>query len=154
MNTKISHMSCQLCKILESKESNDFFIADFDVSSSFLNYNQSYKGRSILVLKDHYDSIENVSKELQHDFWRDLMKLYSVILKTYKPVRINVALLGNKCQHVHWHLIPRYHTEMNINEPPWPNNKLELRRNNILEIKGNLLSNLQLAYESTNSTSE
>jgi len=136
--------SCQLCKIIENAKLDLSYIGESKISSIFLNYNQRHMGRCILALKDHYDAIYKVPHLLQQSLWGDLLKLYEAISRAFNPLRINIALLGNKIPHIHWHLIPRYPDEENIYGPPWPNSELRLRDREFLKIKKTILKELEV----------
>lgn len=143
MNNLNPEENCRFCEVMQNRINDISFIIGLKASYVFLNYNQSHIGRSLLVLKKHYICMEKVPSKLRENFWQDLMTLHSSLLVTFNPVKINLALLGNKYPHLHWHLIPRYKEEDNINAPPWPNSKLRLEHNKFVEIRNKILSNLE-----------
>ncbi len=49
------------------------------------------------------------------------MKATKAIAKSYNPLKINHASYGNIVPHIHWHIIPRFETEINPKSDPWSN---------------------------------
>lgn len=54
----------------------------------------------------------------------------------FKPDKINYELLGNMVPHIHWHLVPRFSTELLWPRPIWsePTQKLSLLRKRIVSV--------------------
>jgi diadenosine tetraphosphate (Ap4A) HIT family hydrolase len=42
-----------------------------------------------------------------------------VLRTALRPLKINMASLGNKVAHVHWHIIPRFADDPHFPEPIW-----------------------------------
>jgi len=42
-----------------------------------------------------------------------------VLRDVLKPTKINLASLGNKTPHIHWHVIPRFETDAHFPEAVW-----------------------------------
>jgi diadenosine tetraphosphate (Ap4A) HIT family hydrolase len=42
-----------------------------------------------------------------------------VLREVLKPEKINLASLGNKTPHIHWHVIPRFETDIHFPETIW-----------------------------------
>ena len=83
-------------------------IAQTEHSSLGLYDDARFPGRSILRLKNHYDSMEDVPMEVLMNFMQDVQAASSAIRATTGAARVNVAILGNRDPHVHAHLIPRF----------------------------------------------
>lgn len=43
----------------------------------------------------------------------------AAIRTVLKPDKINLASLGNQVPHLHWHVIPRFHTDAHFPDPIW-----------------------------------
>lgn len=67
-----------------------------------------FPGRSILRLKEHRESLEELSDELALGFLQDTRKAMAAIRRATGATRVNFAVLGNTVAHVHGHLIPRF----------------------------------------------
>jgi diadenosine tetraphosphate (Ap4A) HIT family hydrolase len=112
-------MRCTFCNLI-ANTNDPTRIVDMEHTVAFVNLEQTYRGRSILVLKQHYDDLLSIPKELFDQVNTEMLKLASAIDKILSPDRLNFAILGNEVSHVHWHIIPRYKTDPNWGRPPWP----------------------------------
>lgn len=97
------------------------------VSTAFLEENQAYRGYSIVVYNSHETALENLSDENQMQFYRDMLKVSSAIVKAFKPDKMNYELLGNWVPHLHWHVVPRYKTDPCWGNPIWTKLDASLR---------------------------
>lgn len=76
--------------------------------------------------------VERHVKELSDLAPADLAALMQVVVRVeraliavLKPVKINVASLGNQVPHVHWHVVPRWTTDRSFPDPIWAPAKRE-----------------------------
>jgi diadenosine tetraphosphate (Ap4A) HIT family hydrolase len=83
-------------------------IAQSDYSSLGLYDDARFPGRSILRLKTHYDSLEEVPTDILMGFMQDVQVAMAAIRTASGAARVNVAILGNRDPHVHAHLVPRF----------------------------------------------
>ncbi|MBT4446980.1 HIT domain-containing protein [archaeon] len=74
-----------------------------------LHPNQCHLGRCILWCKrkDADDFIETTSKE-REEFFKITKDLNNTLTELWQPDRMNYASLGNRTNHLHIHIIPRY----------------------------------------------
>jgi len=113
-------LSCIFCELTKNPETNPTFIAEFDNSVAFLNFDQEfYPGYSILMLKSHYDHLHMVPEALQQAIVPEMNKLTIAILSAFGGNRANHQSLGNQVSHVHWHIVPRYPNDKMAGGPPY-----------------------------------
>lgn len=111
--------SCPFCALLKNPESDPTFVYEFEHSFAYLNFEQkAYPGQSILIFKDHYDHLHDVPWNVQHAVLDEMNILTKALLKTFGGFRANHQSLGNQVSHVHWHITPRYHGDLNEGGPP------------------------------------
>lgn len=110
-------MKCIFCNLI--KEKGNTFIADFDTSVAFLNLNQNFYGRTFIIFKKHVTDLLELSDEEMNDFTNDMKKVAKAIKKSLKPDKLNYAILGNKIEHLHWHVYPRYKNDGRWGKNPW-----------------------------------
>ncbi|HIB13018.1 MAG TPA: HIT family protein [Dehalococcoidia bacterium] len=106
---------CLMCQdpLFTDRGFNQFQkIADLDVSTAILNRDwQFYRGSTLLVFQSHVTELHHLTPNLQHRFMADACRMAEALVKTFQPLKINHALLGNAVPHLHWHLIPRYQSD-------------------------------------------
>ncbi len=111
---------CKFCSMIKNKRNYDTFITELNYGYVFLNPNQSYKGRVIYILKEHIEDFTEVDNDLFLNFCGEMKQIAKITKQTLQNPLINVAILGNKIKHLHWHIIPRYKYDSRWNGPPWP----------------------------------
>jgi diadenosine tetraphosphate (Ap4A) HIT family hydrolase len=114
-------MSCSACdrvaRIAEGR--NPDFIATLAESHVTLADEQAYRGYCILLLKDHHEHVDELPLDRQIRLWEDVVRVAGVLRRELGPVRVNYACLGNFVPHVHWHVIPRYADDPELQHPIW-----------------------------------
>jgi len=50
---------------------------------------------------------------------RCVFKVEEVLRKIFNPEKINLASLGNKTPHIHWHVIPRFKEDPHFPNSHW-----------------------------------
>lgn len=98
------------------------FIKRMPASVAALSYEQTYPGRSVVILRDHETDVNYVLKNkllLYIAFMEDVSAIVDAITATCHPDKINYAIYMNQNDHLHIHLIPRYKSEgQQFYEPP------------------------------------
>lgn len=113
---------CAICSWIKGDEqqSEARYVATFKASLLFVYPDQTYRGRLVLLLARHVESLEQLRSEESHAFYEDLLLATRVLCAEYPGIHVNVALLGNREPHLHWHLVPRRSGDLNSGEAPWP----------------------------------
>jgi len=111
--------NCDFCKLINQPDTPEY-IASLKFGKLFLNRNQIYLGRVFYIYKEHLRDITEISITELRDAETEIHQIASIIRNEFSPDLINVASLGNHVQHLHWHIIPRYKTDINWGHPPWP----------------------------------
>lgn len=114
-------MQCGICdRLAKLKSSGDAaLVYEFANSYLLLGNHQYFPGYCILLYKEHVRELHELSTTQQDALNRELMLATSAIAKSCKPWKINHACLGNRDQHIHWHIIPRYESEPDHQYDPW-----------------------------------
>jgi diadenosine tetraphosphate (Ap4A) HIT family hydrolase len=101
-------------------------IADLEVSTAVLRENsQYYRGYTILFLRHHAVELWDLDPETRQKFMGEANQVAQALAKTFKPLKMNYALLGNTnptTDYLHWHLRPRRLTDPNPKRPIWDEN--------------------------------
>ena len=105
-------MKCDICGFLNNSE-----LAIIETKYWKVNIadDQAYLGRCYVILKRHYGSLSDLTKEEWIDFSSLVKKLESLYKKTFGAKLLNWSCLMNDAfrqnpanPHVHWHVRPRY----------------------------------------------
>lgn len=99
---------------------NPWFIGETRLSYLLLNFDQSYRGRTILVPKTEQPDLESMGDVDVGPLMVEVAMIGRHIKSAFKADRMNYASLGNVVGQLHWHLIPRYEGDANWGGPPWP----------------------------------
>lgn len=99
------------------------FIAEMPHTVAFLLVDQTYRGRTVVWLKEHFDDPVDVPKELRTSLMNEVMCVAEAIRRTLRPDRLNYTCFGNAVPHVHWHIIPRRKDDPDWGKAPWRENE-------------------------------
>ena len=99
-----------ICERVElwRKGENPYVIEEFEHSLFVVGDHQFYRGYSLILLKEHVRELHELSPEVYRGLMDELYRASQAVFKTFKPWKMNQQCLGNKDQHVHWHILPRY----------------------------------------------
>ena len=114
-------MPCLACERIDliQKGRNDDFVVELSESYVTLADEQTYRGYCILLLKDHHEQLAALSFERQARLWDDVSRVADALTKEVAPLRLNYACLGNLLHHIHWHVIPRFAEDPEVQHPIW-----------------------------------
>lgn len=90
---------------------NPYFIHEFETSIFVVGDHQFYRGYSLLLLKQHVRELHELDAETYVKLQEELHIAGKAINQTFKPWKMNYQCLGNKDEHVHWHILPRYESD-------------------------------------------
>ena len=126
-------MNCPFCDFI-ARPQKHLFLAHLRTSLLFLHPDQYYLGRCLLIMSTHKDDVTELTASEFTKFTKDLYIAIRLLKQAFRPNRFNIAMLGNKTKHLHWHLFPRYESEPNFRNPPWPKPKTKVPARNRLQI--------------------
>jgi len=118
-------------------------ITELNHSAVGLYDDERFIGRSLVVLNEHYELLEDLPPEKLLGFMTDIQETVNVIKKVTGSRRVNVAILGNREPHVHAHLIPRYpEGEIKPDSSPWddPRKKSTMPENGLYLLQNSLIA--------------
>lgn len=100
-----SNLECGLCQL---KATASDLVMGWRYWQLFVNRNQNYLGKVMLVLKRHATNVTELKDEEQVEFWNVLRLTKESLDAAFQPDHVNYAFLMNQDRHVHLHLVPRY----------------------------------------------
>ena len=83
-------------------------VAELEHSYVRLPKNQYRRGWVILALKRHANELFELEAAELCGFWREVAAVAQALDRLYQPAKINYAVFGNLCPHVHCHVVPQF----------------------------------------------
>lgn len=108
------HQICDLC----TSVGGELFWQD-DFCRVILLTNTDFPGFCRVVLNHHEKEMTDLSDSEQHRLMRVVFKVEQAIRDVLQPEKINLASLGNKTPHIHWHVTPRYEGDATFPNSIW-----------------------------------
>ena len=102
------------------------FIADLPHSVAYLLPDQTYRGRTVVWLKEHFDDPADLPVGLLNGLMSEVMLTAEALRRELRPDRLNYTCFGNVVPHVHWHIIPRVEGDTDWGGAPWRENEVTL----------------------------
>jgi diadenosine tetraphosphate (Ap4A) HIT family hydrolase len=93
----------------------------------------NYVGFCRVILNKHVKEMTDLSDAERLHLMQITFKVEQVLRDVLQPTKINLASLGNKTPHIHWHVIPRFETDIHFPETIW---SVEVRQTNKPNIVG------------------
>jgi diadenosine tetraphosphate (Ap4A) HIT family hydrolase len=109
---------CLFCRIVSRDIGGPNRIHDFANSVALVNFDQTYRGRCLLLLKQHYEDSLELPEVLYHAFNDEFRVLARAVRAAFGPPRLNYLNYGNVEPHLHIHIIPRYPDDPRWGGPP------------------------------------
>lgn len=104
---------CVFCKIIK-KELNANIVYEDDMIIGFLDNNPINEGHILLVPREHFKDVDELSDELLQHIMIVSKNITKVIKSVYKPSGYSIMQNGgefNDIGHYHLHIFPRYHND-------------------------------------------
>src|SRR5690554_2822841 len=110
----MANSDCGICKKLAHwKDSSAFVIRQTATLVVAVGDHQFYPGYCAIYLREHVREMHLLSARVQQEVFAELMAVSRAIDSAYQPWKLNLVSLGNVAPHVHWHLMPRYESDVN-----------------------------------------
>ncbi len=105
-------MDCIFCKIVSGEIPSGKVYEDESVVA-FMDINPAVKGHCLVLPKEHYENIFDVSDEVLGETILAVKKVASAVQKAVKSDGVNVLQNNNRAAgqlipHIHFHVIPRF----------------------------------------------
>jgi diadenosine tetraphosphate (Ap4A) HIT family hydrolase len=93
----------------------------------------NYVGFCRVILNKHIKEMTDLPEAERMRIMHITFTVEQVLRDVLQPTKINLASLGNKTPHIHWHVIPRFETDIHFPETVW---SVEVRQANKPNIDG------------------
>lgn len=121
-----SSQGCIFCKVINSEISANVVFED-DVSLAFLDHRPLFPGHTLLVPKNHYETLNDLPSELVGPFFKNVQLLARAVELALTAEGSFVALNNRVSQsvpHLHVHIVPRRKKD-GLKGFFWPRNKYQ-----------------------------
>ncbi len=110
--------SCELCARIQNDSSTAGRLARLDACDVFQSpFAERWPGALMVVFREHLRDLTEVRSP--HLTQANLLMVERVITRVVRPQRMNVVKFANACEHLHWHLIPRFEGELFPTKNSW-----------------------------------
>jgi len=97
----------------------DLRIAEFDHSYVLLNRDQFFPGYCFVFTRTHVTELFHLPPPVRQAVVEEVTAVAAALYKLFKPDKINYELLGNMVPHMHWHVVPRFASDLLWPRPIW-----------------------------------
>jgi diadenosine tetraphosphate (Ap4A) HIT family hydrolase len=104
---------CELCELSAPT------VVDNDKFAVILVDDANYPGFARVIWKDHVREVSDLADADRLLLNDAVYKLELAVRDVMRPLKVNVASLGNVVPHLHWHVIPRYADDAHFPAPVW-----------------------------------
>lgn len=98
---------CFYCRKDQTLQNLMIEIAKLNVSTLYLNMDQTHKGRCIIAFNHHVTELYQLNKHDLHLFMDDISHVAKVLAQVFHPDKINYAIYGDIVSHLHVHIVPK-----------------------------------------------
>jgi diadenosine tetraphosphate (Ap4A) HIT family hydrolase len=106
-------VACELCELAGPKVVENAKFAVILVDDA------NYPGFARVIWKDHVREVSDLADADRLLLNDAVWQLELAVREVMKPLKVNVASLGNVVPHLHWHVIPRYADDAHFPAPVW-----------------------------------
>jgi diadenosine tetraphosphate (Ap4A) HIT family hydrolase len=107
-------MACELCDT-----TGDELIWQDDLCRVVRLDDPDYPGFCRVILNRHTKEMTDLASADRTSLMHVVFAVEQAIREVLQPDKINLASLGNKTPHLHWHVIPRFGDDRTFPNPIW-----------------------------------
>lgn len=108
---------CQMCRRWETD--SDLRIIELPNSYVILNRDQFFPGYTLLFTKIHATELFHLDRDVRSALMEEVSLVAKALYTVFTPAKINYELLGNMVPHIHWHIVPRFSSDVLWPRPIW-----------------------------------
>ena len=108
---------CPMCDRWQSDA--DLRIAELEHSYLLLNRDQFFPGYCLLFTKQHQTELFLLDTAVRQGLMEEVSRVAQALSSCFQPDKLNYELLGNMVPHIHWHLVPRFRSDLLWPRPIW-----------------------------------
>ena len=109
--------SCKICEHVWPPQ--DHYIGDLGLTKAYLFDDQFFAGWTVLILQVHRTELFQLTREERMGLIEEISLVGEALTEIFEVKKINSELLGNQTPHIHWHVVPRLHSDPDPLSPVW-----------------------------------
>lgn len=78
-----------------------------------------YPGYCRIVWNAHVREMSDLDRDERAHLWDVVLATELALRELLRPAKINLAALGNRVPHLHWHVIPRFEDDAHFPDAVW-----------------------------------
>ncbi len=119
-NTECSP-GCPICAQITLCERGQHprLIAETSTAWAVMGQSQLFRGYSLLLCKAPARELHELDTEPRQKYLQEMALLAQAVFNATSPRKLNYECLGNIAGHLHWHILPRHHEDLQPNSPVW-----------------------------------
>ncbi len=143
-------MPCQLCQ-----PSQFPILWQDDFCRVVLLNDEDYPAYCRVELIEHIKEMTDLPPDLRARMMKTVFAVETALREVFNPDKINLASLGNKTPHLHWHVIPRFENDKHFPNSHWgeamrDSNAIALDEITIKKLAEKVSALIKCALDSTN----
>jgi diadenosine tetraphosphate (Ap4A) HIT family hydrolase len=121
MNEDSPEKMCFICQRIQQIEdcSNPYFVIELETGYVVIGDYQFYNGYTLFLCKIHSRELHELEESFKQQFLQEMSLVAEAVFNTFLPKKLNIEILGNTDNHLHWHIFPRHKNDPNPTKPIW-----------------------------------
>lgn len=111
---KLTAASCELC----DSAGGEILWQD-ELCRVVLVEDRDYPGFCRVILNRHVSEMTDLDAATRHTLMRVVFAVEQALRELMQPEKINLASLGNRVAHLHWHVIARFADDKHFPDSVW-----------------------------------
>lgn len=110
---------CSLCQKIQSDKKEDFLAQRGSLYFFKGPFAPKWPGHIMIVSAHHVEEMSELNMGEAAYAFQEILRTEKFLRSLPGVKRINFVKFGNVCPHLHWHIIPRYESELHLDKNPW-----------------------------------
>lgn len=113
--------NCPICAQITLCESGQHprLILGTQTGWAVMGQSQLFRGYSLLLCKTPARELHELEESARCKYLQEMALLAQAVFNATQPRKLNYECLGNIAAHLHWHILPRHHDDLQPGAPVW-----------------------------------
>jgi diadenosine tetraphosphate (Ap4A) HIT family hydrolase len=89
-------------------------------SDAYLQREGFHRGYVVVIHRGdrHVTEFMDLTSDETQAYWQEVLRVARAVSDFYRPMKMNLMVLGNALPHLHTHVVPRYEDDADAGGPP------------------------------------